>query len=114
MTKPMTFKGYSAVVEFDPDDDIFFGRLLGISDYVSFHADTVEELKAAFRESVDDYIETCRKIGKRPEKPFSGNLMLRVDPAVHSRAAIAAEAAGVSLNQWGEQALRKAAEDQLG
>src|SRR5688500_2742659 len=114
MSKLMTHKGYSAVVEFDADDEIFFGRLLGIRDVIGFHGDTVEELKSAFVEAVDDYIETCRKIGKKPEKPFSGNLMLRVDPAVHSRAAIAAEAAGLSLNQWGEQALRKAAEEQLG
>ena len=69
------------------------------------------DLKAAFRESVDDYIETCAKIGKKPQKPYSGNLMLRVDPAVHSKAAIAAELAGKSLNQWSEEVLAKAADE---
>jgi predicted HicB family RNase H-like nuclease len=65
------------------------------------------------REGVDDYIDTCAKIGKSPQKPYSGNLMLRVDPAVHSKMALAAEVAGKSLNQWGEEVLREAAEKQI-
>jgi predicted HicB family RNase H-like nuclease len=109
----MTYKGYSARIEYDDADEIFFGRLAGIRDGVSFHAETVAELKAAFHEAVDDYIETCAKIGKSPQKPYSGNLMLRVDPAVHSKVALAAEVAGKSLNQWGEEVLREAAEKQV-
>lgn len=113
MTKMMSHKGYNALIEFDSEDEIFVGRLLGINDIVGFHADTVAELKAAFVEAVDDYIETCRKIGKLPKKPFSGNLMLRVDPAVHAKAALAAESTSKSLNQWGEEVLKNAAEKQL-
>ncbi|TJW30566.1 MAG: type II toxin-antitoxin system HicB family antitoxin, partial [Mesorhizobium sp.] len=74
----MTYRGYSARVDYDDDDEIFFGRIAGIRDGVSFHAETVAGLKAAFHEAVDDYIETCAKIGKSPQKPYSGNLMLRV------------------------------------
>ena len=111
MTNTMTYKGYSARIEYDDDDGIFFGHIAGIRDGVGFHADTVVDLKAAFRESVDDYIETCAKIGKEPQKPYSGNLMLRVDPEVHSKAALAAELAGKSLNQWGEEVLAKAADE---
>ncbi|MBL8570201.1 MAG: type II toxin-antitoxin system HicB family antitoxin [Phreatobacter sp.] len=106
----MTYNGYTARVEFDADDEIFFGRIAGVRDGVGFHADTVADLKKAFHEAVDDYIETCAKIGKSPQKPYSGNLMLRIDPAVHARAALAAELAGKSLNQWGEEALSEAAE----
>ena len=106
----MTYKGYSARVDYDDDDEIFFGRIAGIRDGVSFHAETVAGLKAAFHEAVDDYVETCAKIGKSPQKPYSGNLMLRVDPSVHSKVALAAEVAGKSLNQWGEEVLREAAD----
>jgi len=113
MTKPMVYAGYAASVEFDPEDEIFVGRVLGIRDLVSFHADSVSDLKAAFHEAVDDYLEACRATGKVPDKPYSGNLMLRVDPAVHSKVARAAESAGKSLNQWGEEVLRKAAEEAL-
>ena len=110
MTNTLTHRGYGARVEYDDDDGIFFGKIAGIRDGVGFHADTVADLRAAFHEAVDDYIETCARIGKEPQKPYSGNLMLRVDPEVHSRAATAAELAGKSLNQWGEEVLAKAAD----
>lgn len=64
----MTYKGLSARNEFDGEDDIFVGRLAGIDDVVGFHADTVEGLKTAFHEAVDDYLETCRKLGRAPMK----------------------------------------------
>ena len=58
---------------------------------------------------MDDYVATCAELGKAPEKPYSGNLMLRVSPEVHASAALAAQLAGESLNQWGERALGEAA-----
>ena len=104
----MTFEGYSARIEFDAEDEIFFGRLAGISDVIGFHADNVSDLKQAFHDAVDDYVETCRKLGKAPQKPYSGKMMFRVDPEIHARAAKAAELAGKSLNQWAEDVLDKA------
>ncbi|MBW6421171.1 type II toxin-antitoxin system HicB family antitoxin [Rhizobium sp. XQZ8] len=109
MTNVMTYKGYSARIEYDDEDGILFGRLAGIRDGVGFHADNVEELRAAFHEAVDDYIETCAKIGKEPQKPYSGKMMFRVDPDVHRRAALAAELSGKSLNEWAGEVLAKAA-----
>ena len=105
----MSYKSYSALVEYDDDDLIFFGRLAGIRDIIIFHADNVADLKTAFQGAVDDYVDTCAKMGTSPQKPYSGNLMLRIDPLVHSKAALAAELAGKSLNQWSEEALDKAA-----
>ena len=63
----MTYKGYTARVDFDTAEGIFSGRLLGISDVVGFHADNVPGLRAAFEDAVDDYAETCARIGKQPE-----------------------------------------------
>jgi predicted HicB family RNase H-like nuclease len=110
MTNILRHKGYAARVEFDADDGIFFGRIAGIDDGVGFHADTVPGLIAAFEEAVDDYLETCARIGKAPDKPYSGKMMLRVSPETHAKAALAAKLAGKSLNQFGEEALRQAAE----
>ena len=104
----MTYKGYMARVEFDSDDEIFVGHIAGIRDRVGFHADTVADLKEAFYEAVDDYLETCAKMGKTPQKPYSGKMMLRVSPDIHRKAAIAAELAGKSLNQWSEEIIEKA------
>lgn len=109
MTNTMTYKGYSARVEYDDDDGIFTGQIAGISDRVGFHADTVEGLKTAFHEAVEDYIEACASIGKEPQKAFSGQVMFRVSPEVHRKAVIAAELAGKSLNQWAEEVLDRAA-----
>ena len=105
----LTYKGHAARGAFDAEDNLLFGRIAGIRDGVSFHATDVDALQRAFHEAVDDYIATCAKIGKTPQKAYSGQLMLRVDPAVHARAVRAAELAGKSLNQWGEEALAKAA-----
>lgn len=109
MTNAMTYKGYSARVEYDDEDGIFTGRIAGIRDGVGFHADTVEGLREAFREAVEDYLETCARIGKEPQRAFSGQMMFRVNPEVHRKAALAAELAGKSLNQWAEEVLGKAA-----
>ena len=109
MSNTMSYKGYTARIEYDDEDGIFFGRIAGISDGVGFHADTVEDLRAAFHEAVEDYIEICAKVGKEPQKAYSGKMMFRVDPEVHRKAALAAELAGKSLNQWAEEALEKAA-----
>ena len=105
----MIYKGYSARVEYDDDDGIFTGRLAGIRDGVGFHADTVDGLGVAFHEAVEDYLETCAKLGREPQRAYSGQMMFRVNPEVHRRAVVAAELAGKSLNAWAEEVLRKAA-----
>lgn len=109
MSSTMTHKGQTARIEFDDRDNILVGRLVGITDVVSFHAESVAELRAAFEEAVDDYLETCARIGKAPQQPDSGKMMLRVAPEVHSAALMAAQAAGVSLNQWAARVLGEAA-----
>ena len=105
----MTYKGYAARVEFDNEDGLFVGRVAGLRDGVNFHGASVDDLRTAFREAVDGYIDVCVRIGKTPQRPFSGQLMVRVDPAVHARAALAAELAGMSLAKWAEEALDRAA-----
>ena len=106
----MTYAGYTASLEFDPDDNILVGRVLGIDDLISFHGDSVAEFTEAFHEAVDDYVSACKKLGQAPEKPASGRLMLRVNPVVHAAALKAAAHTGQSLNRWAEQVLRQAAQ----
>ena len=108
MTNTMTYKGYAARIEYDDGDGIFTGRIAGIRDGVGFHADTVDGLREAFHEAVDDYIETCARIGKEPQKAYSGQVMFRINPEVHRKATIAAETSGKSLNQWAEEVLDRA------
>lgn len=104
----MTYKGYVARIEYSDEDAAFVGHIAGIRDIVGFHGESVSELRAAFEEAVDDYLETCEKLGRPPQKPYSGKLLLRIDPALHARAAALAEAQGRSLNAWAQDALRQA------
>jgi len=104
----MTFKGYAAKIEYSDEDACFIGHIAGIKDVIGFHAETVKELRAAFEEAVDDYLATCESVGRAPQKPYSGKLMLRVPPEVHARAAMMAQAHGVSINQWASDVLAHA------
>ena len=112
--KAMEYRGYHATVEFDGEDGILVGRIVGINDVIGFHAESVNEMAEAFHAAVDDYLETCTKIGKVPDKAFSGQLMVRIDPAVHAQAVKAAEITGKSLAQWAEEHIRRAAQADIG
>ncbi len=105
---PMLYKGYTAKVEYSDEDECFIGRIAGIRAIVGFHADSVKELKKAFRAAVDNYITVAQARGAEPEKPFSGRMMLRLPSQVHARVSFAAEHAGMSVNQWAAQALEQA------
>ena len=105
----MSFKNYCARIEYSDDDACFIGHLAGIRDIVGFHGDSVANLRAAFEEAVDDYLATCEKLGRTPQRPYSGKLMLRLDPNTHARAAMQAQAQGKSLNAWAQETLAKAA-----
>ena len=73
--KTMTYKGYSAVIQYSDEDGCFVGHIAGILDIVGFHGESVSELRAAFREAVDDYLSSCARTGKKPQKPMSGKLL---------------------------------------
>lgn len=96
----MTYKGYSAKVEFDDEAMIFHGEVIGIRDVVTFQGKTVNELIEAFHDSVDDYLDMCKSRSEEPEKPFSGKFVVRVSPEVHRRIYVAAKKTGQSINAW--------------
>ena len=107
----MTYKGYGAKVEFDDDAMIFHGEVIGIRDVVTFQGKTVNELKKAFHDSVDDYLDMCQSRGEEPEKPFSGKFVVRVSPDVHRKMYMAAKKAGQSINAWLNMTLQKLSDD---
>ena len=103
----MNYKNYTALIEYSDEDQCFVGHIAGITDIVGFHAETVTELRSAFEEAVDDYLETCVKLGKSPQKNYSGKLLLRIPADVHAAIATAATATGKSINQWAADTLAK-------
>ncbi len=104
----MTYKGYEAVVTYDEDAEILHGEVINTRDVITFEGGSVEELKVAFADSVEDYLEFCRERGEEPEKPYSGQFMVRIDPSLHRTLATEAKRVGASLNKWVEAALERA------
>ena len=96
----MTYKGYGCTVRFDDEADIFHGEVSGLRDVVTFQGRTVDELRSAFRESVDDYLEFCESRCEEPDKPYSGRFLLRLDPSLHRRLVELSAEEGESLNNW--------------
>jgi predicted HicB family RNase H-like nuclease len=96
----MEYKGYIGQVEFDDKANIFHGEVINLRDVVTFQGSTVRELRKAFQDSVDDYLEFCTECGESPEKPYSGKFLVRVEPGLHRDLAIHAKKAHKSLNAW--------------
>jgi predicted HicB family RNase H-like nuclease len=82
MKNIMTYKGYTARIEFDQRDNILTGKIIGIADNITLQGETVKELQAA----IDHYIADCATIGRKPLKAASGKMMLRVSPEIHAKA----------------------------
>ncbi len=68
----MNYKGYIGVAEYDEEAKIFHGNVINTRDVITFKGKSVKEIEQAFHESVDDYLDWCRKDGVDPEKTYSG------------------------------------------
>jgi len=105
----LEYKGYIGHVEFDDEADIFHGEVLNTNDVITFQGKNARELKKAFRDSIEVYLNYCQKKGREPNKPFSGKFLVRVTPEDHRNIYIAAKKAGISLNKWIASILSRAA-----
>lgn len=94
----MTYKGYTAKIEYNTVDRVFVGRVLGIRDVIAFHADNVDGLEKEFHGMIDFYLDQCAKDGIDPNRAYSGKLNLRMPPEKHRRLSIEAEMTGQSIN----------------
>src|SRR5882724_1085499 len=100
MNDILEYKGYYASLHFSSEDEVFYGKLLGIDDLVNFEGASVKELKKAFHEAVDDYVETCRELGKEPNKTYKGTFNVRLTTDLHKQAAVYAAMHNISLNDF--------------
>lgn len=108
MNDLMEYKGFKARVEYSADDEVFFGKLLGIEDIVTFEGKTVRELKKDMKEAVDFHIEICEKQSKPAKKPYSGKVLFRLPSDLHAKIAETAARKGKSINEWGKEILESA------
>jgi predicted HicB family RNase H-like nuclease len=96
----MEYKGYIGKVEVDDEAEILHGEVINLRDVITFEGRTVEELRQAFQDSVDDYLAFCAERGEEPEKPFSGKFVVRMTPELHRKVYTKAKLADKSLNNW--------------
>ena len=96
----LSYKSYVGRVEFDDEADVFHGEIIGIRDVITFQGQSVNEIRQAMEESVDDYLDMCKKHNKQADKPFSGKLILRLNSELHRKIACAALREGKSINKW--------------
>lgn len=108
----MTYKGYAGKVEFDSSAKILHGEVIGIRDVITFSGKSVREIEKAFRDSVDDYLAFCAERGEKPERPCSGQFMVRVDESLHRKANVVAQSRGESLNALVAGAIAKEVESE--
>lgn len=93
-------KGYSGSIKPSVEDQCLFGEILFINDLITYEGETLPQLDEAFKSAVERYLAHCKKIGKSPDKPFSGSFNVRLGAELHKAAALAAESRGVSLNDY--------------
>ena len=100
MNDVLKFKDYSSSIRFSAEDEVFHGKVLGINDLVTFEGKSVAELKKAFKEAIEDYLETCKNLQKNPDKVYKGSFNVRVPVKLHRAAALVASQKSISLNDF--------------
>ncbi len=94
----LNYKNYRGTVEYIEDARIFHGEVLGTRDVITFQGTTPDEIEAAFRDSIDDYLEFCKERGEEPDKPYSGKFVVRMPESIHRYVAELAKAEKSSIN----------------
>jgi len=107
MKNTMTYRGYTALLEYDEKKYGFSGKILYIRRSISFEGETLKEFRAAFKLEVDEYIRFCKQRDIKPDKPFKGSFNVRISPELHRKASMKAEQEGISLNKIVENAIRR-------
>jgi predicted HicB family RNase H-like nuclease len=105
MKDVLKYEDFIGSVHFSAEDELFYGKLEGVDDTVTFEGSSVAELKMSFQEAVGDYVEICKSLDKEPHKSFKGTFNVRIKPVIHRQAAFKSAELGLSLNQFVEQAI---------
>ncbi|MGB0166184.1 MAG: type II toxin-antitoxin system HicB family antitoxin [Luteibaculum sp.] len=104
--KYLEYKGYTGSIEYNHDDCILFGKVLGIQGLISYEGQTGKDLETDFKEAIDEYLALCQESGKHPEKPYKGSFNVRIPASLHQRAALLAREAKMSLNTFVAESIR--------
>ncbi|QNL23061.1 type II toxin-antitoxin system HicB family antitoxin [Hyphobacterium sp. CCMP332] len=104
--KYLQYKGYTGSIEYSPEDNLLYGKVLGIRGLISYEGETGKLLENDFQEAVNIYLKDCKKEGKTPDKPFKGSFNVRISASLHQKAALLAMEKKTSLNNLVAEAIR--------
>lgn len=107
MKNILKYKEFIATVHFSTEDEVFYGKIEGINDLVTFEGSTVSELKNAYQEAVDGYIDLCHQLSKPAEKSYKGSFNIRISQDLHRKASQSATMEGLTLNQFVKKAIER-------
>jgi len=107
MKDVLNYKEFIGSVHFSSDDNVFYGKVEGINDLITFEGETVKELTDAFQYVVDEHIKDCESEEIAPEKSYKGSFNVRLTPELHRKIAMSAKMHGESINKFVSDALSK-------
>jgi len=105
MIDKLKYNDYIATIHYSAEDEVFFGKVVGVNDLITFEGSSVNELKTGFAEAIDDYLETCQELGKSPDKTYKGVFNVRVSSSLHKQVALSASQYKMTLNDFVKTAL---------
>jgi predicted HicB family RNase H-like nuclease len=105
--KQLEYKGYTGSIEYSKEDDLLYGKILGIKGLISYEGKTGKELESDFKGAIDTYLTDCKKEGLLPEKPYKGSFNVRISPDLHQKAALLAQEEKMSLNSFVAESIRE-------
>ena len=112
-TNILEYKDFIGSLNYTDEDECFYGKIEGINDLVTFEGASVKELKKAFKDAVEDYLELCKELNKEPYKSVKGSFNIRIEPKLHYSAIYTALKKGISLNQFVAEAIKNNVDKKL-
>jgi predicted HicB family RNase H-like nuclease len=104
--KYLKHKGYTGSIEYSEEDNLLYGKVMGIRSLISYEGETGKDLENDFKEAIDSYLSDCKILGKEPEKAFKGNFNVRIPAMLHEKAALIAMETKQSLNHFVAESIR--------
>lgn len=106
----LKYKNYIGTINYSDKDEVLYGRIEGIKDIITYERKSVNELKKAFYQAVDDYLYLCSEIDKTPEKSYKGSFNVRITPELQKKVVYAAAEEGITLNKFIEESIKETLE----
>jgi len=106
MNNILKVNGACAVINYDPEIEMFHGSFTGLNGVANFYASDVAKLKEEAAAALADFLETCAAEGIEPYRAYSGKFQTRTEPEYHAALERIALARGESMNQLVNEGIR--------